>query len=251
MTLGERLKPFAAPPHLRVDALGRCPLFRSLRPEVLWDLAPGTTLYQTRRRQPIFREDDDTNRCWLLVSGLAKIAQSTACGRVIIHRLVVPGELLGGLSAGPGSPALATSAVALEASLVLTIEQPFIDQALLRHPGLGRNAVRLLLQRLRQMEDDHVRLATGKVEERLAELLVRLAEKVGRPGPEGVQLGLTREDLAQMVGTNHFSVSRQLAQWESQGFLLSRREVVVVVDGPGLLEAARPQVVVETTRRAG
>ena len=112
-----------------------------------------------------------------------------------------------------------TTAVALEESLVLALSQPAFLRTLLEHPGLGRNAVRLLAERLRHMEEDHVRLATAKVEERLAQTLVRLAERVGRPCPEGVLLGLSREDLAQMVGTNHFSVSRQLAQWESEGFL--------------------------------
>jgi DNA-binding transcriptional regulator YhcF (GntR family) len=61
---------------------------------------------------------------------------------------------------------------------------------------------------------------------------------------------LTREELAQMVGTNHFSVSRQLTQWETEGFLLSRREVVVVVDGPGLLKATRARMAVDIARRA-
>lgn len=250
LTPGERLKPFAAPVHLRVDALGRCQLFRGLPPAALMDLAPGSTLFQARRRQAIFEEGDDACSCWLLVSGLAKIAQSTDCGRVIIHRLVGPGELLGGLAVGPGAPLPSTSAYTLDPSIVLSIEQPILERALLRHPELARNAVRLLAERLRQMEEDHMSLATRKVEDRLAELLVRLAEKVGRVYPEGVRLGLTREELAQMVGTNHFSVSRQLTQWEAEGFLLSRREVVVLVDAPGLLKATRARMAVEIARRA-
>lgn len=250
MTPGERLKPFAAPVHLRVDALGRCQLFRGLPVAALMDLAPGSTLYQVRRRQPIFQEGDETGVCWLLVSGLAKIAQSTDGGRMIIHRLVGTGELLGGLGGGLDSPTPSTSAYALDPSIVLAVEQSLFERTMQRHPGLARNAVRVLTERLRQMEGDHMRLATCKVEDRLAELLVRLAERVGRACAEGVQLGLTREDLAQMVGTNHFSVSRQLAQWEVEGFVLSRREVVVVKDGPGLLRATRARMAVDVARRA-
>ena len=214
------------------------------------DLAPGSTLYQVRRRQPIFQEGDETGVCWLLVSGLAKIAQSTDGGRMIIHRLVGTGELLGGFGAGLDSPTPSTSAYALDPSIVLAVEQTLFERTMQRHPALARNAVRVLTERLRQMEDDHMRLATCKVEDRLAEILVRLAERVGRACAEGVQLGLTREDLAQMVGTNHFSVSRQLAQWEVEGFVLSRREVVVVKDGPGLLRATRARMAVDVARRA-
>ena len=214
------------------------------------DLAPGSTLYQVRRRQPIFQEGDETPVCWLLVSGLAKIAQSTDGGRMIIHRLVGTGELLGGIGAGLDSPTPSTSAYALDPSIVLAVEQSLFERTMQRHHGLARNAVRVLTERLRQMEDDHMRLATCKVEDRLAELLVRLAERVGRACAEGVQLGLTREDLAQMVGTNHFSVSRQLAQWEVEGFVLSRREVVVVKDGPGLLRVTRARMAVDIARRA-
>jgi len=130
-----------------------------------------------------------------------------------------------------------TAAIMLEPSLVLGVQQAMFEGALSRYAVLGRNAVRVMTERLRQLEEDHVGLATQKLEVRLAAQLVRLAEKYGRARPEGLVLGLTREDLAHLVGASLFSVSRQLAQWEAGGLLISRREQVAVVDGPALLAA--------------
>jgi CRP-like cAMP-binding protein len=45
-----------------------------------------------------------------------------------------------------------------------------------------------------------------------------------------VEIGLSREELAQLTGTTLFTVSRLLSQWEKQGIVSSRREAVVVCD---------------------
>lgn len=235
------LKNLAAPVDVRVELLSRCPLFRGLVPEVLWLLASATQVFEVRSRHVLFHEGDRLDSCWMLTSGLAKVMQSTAGGREVIHRLVGPGELLSSLVL-ESRAATSTSAIILEPSLVLSVQQAMFEGALIRYAVLGRNAVRVMAERLRQLEEDHVSLASQKLEVRLAAQLVRLAEKHGRVQPEGLVLSLTREDLADLVGASLFSVSRQLGQWEADGLLISRRNQVAVVDGPALLAAAAQEI---------
>jgi CRP-like cAMP-binding protein len=65
---------------------------------------------------------------------------------------------------------------------------------------------------------------------------MRLLKQVGRPARGGIEISLSREELAQMTGTTLFSVSRLLSKWGEEGFVLPRREAVVVLDAGRLAE---------------
>jgi CRP-like cAMP-binding protein len=53
---------------------------------------------------------------------------------------------------------------------------------------------------------------------------------MGWPVNGGVEVGLSREDLAQMTGTTLFTVSRLLSAWEALGMVMLRREAVTICD---------------------
>jgi CRP-like cAMP-binding protein len=59
---------------------------------------------------------------------------------------------------------------------------------------------------------------------------MRLVKQVGRPVRGGIEISLSREELAQMTGTTLFTTSRLLAKWGGEGFIQPRREAVVVLD---------------------
>jgi len=225
--LPDKLATLSVPLPARLSLASRCPLFRGLAPEALESLVKESSLREARRRQRLFEQGDPAPWVWVLTAGLVKVTNTTDRGDEVILRLTGPGEVLAGVGLGAGASHL-VSAVALEPSQVLVWSRPLLEAALEHHPTLARNALRIMRERLRELEEDHALLATRKLEQRLALLLVRLAGRYGRPCDEGTSLGLTREELGQMVGTDVFGVSRLLASWESQGLVLSRREVVVI-----------------------
>jgi CRP-like cAMP-binding protein len=69
---------------------------------------------------------------------------------------------------------------------------------------------------------------------RVARQLVRLQEQIGRPANGSVEIGLSREDLAQMTGTTLFTVSRLLSAWEARGLVHARRESVTICETESL-----------------
>jgi CRP-like cAMP-binding protein len=87
---------------------------------------------------------------------------------------------------------------------------------------------------LRELEDRFHEVATGKVGPRVALQLLRLLKTIGRPVRAGVEVELSREELAQMTGTTLFTVSRLLSAWEALGVVKPRREVAAVCDVPSL-----------------
>jgi CRP-like cAMP-binding protein len=80
------------------------------------------------------------------------------------------------------------------------------------------------------MEERFREIATEKVGSRVARQLVRLVEQIGRQVSDGVEIGLSREDVAQMTGTTLFTVSRLLSEWETAGLVMPRREAVIIRD---------------------
>ena len=66
--------------------------------------------------------------------------------------------------------------------------------------------------------------------------LLRLVKQVGKESHGGVEVSLSREELAQMTGTTLFTISRILSKWGEQGFVLPRREAVLVRDQQRLVE---------------
>jgi len=76
----------------------------------------------------------------------------------------------------------------------------------------------------------------GKLNKRLALVLLRLLKQVGKPSGDGIQVSLSRLELGQMTGTTLFTISRILSKWAEQGFVVPRRDAVLVND-PKRLES--------------
>lgn len=222
---------------LRLVLISQAPLFRGVAADQQLEVASRARDRHVRRREVVFREGDAANETYLLGTGRLKITQLAANGQEVLIRLIGPGEVCGGLGADPGG-VHPYSAEGLETSHVLAWERHVLDDLLDRFPILGRNALRIQSERLRTLEESYRELATERVPPRLAHALLRLVGHIGRPCEGGVKVALSREELAQMVGTTLFTVSRLLSAWESRGLVLGRREAVVVRDLGGLADLA-------------
>ena len=67
-----------------------------------------------------------------------------------------------------------------------------------------------------------------------------MSRQCGQTGPEGVLITqpLTRQELADLTGATLYTVSRTLAKWESQGFLESRKRLLLLKSLKNLEEVA-------------
>jgi CRP-like cAMP-binding protein len=237
----------------RAAYLASAPLFKALAPSALEEIAAAARETRVGAKRPLFSEGTPARDLVLLTAGRMKITQLTASGDVVIQRIAAPGEVVSGPGLAPSS-LHTTTAVALEPCDALVWDVRGFDGLAERYPLLQRNALRILAQRVRDLEERYRELATERVSARLARTLLRLLGQLGRPRGEAVVIALSREELGQMIGATLFSVSRLLSQWETQGVVLAVREAVVVKD-PGrlvrLAEAAASELsAVSSARRA-
>ena len=169
----------------------------------------------------------------VLQSGSVKHTQLSPNGDEVLLRMSGTGEALNP-QADPNTCNHSCSARAMEQCHAWVWEYNRLQHMLDRYPQLRRNISRVLASRLHELEERFREVATEKVARRLALVLVRLLKQVGKTHDLGVQVSLSREDLAQMTGTTLFTVSRLLSKWSQQGLVIPKRESVIVKDAEGL-----------------
>ena len=95
-------------------------------------------------------------------------------------------------------------------------------------------------RRLRTAHDSVKSLAVDPVEARLAATLLRLADREGARGKDGIALPfhLTRQSLADMSGTTVETAIRVLGRWLKEGLLADDGGRLVILDQAELRDRA-------------
>ncbi len=223
-------------PDLRAErvhaAVQSLPMFRGLPPEerawvesvaVMRDLAKGDLLWD---------EGDPADSLTLIVSGRVKIVRH-GDGADVILEIFGTGEPVGAVAVY-NRMRYPASAVALEPTALLCMPARDYFALLERHPDLSRTLVgeltRLYVALSRKLQD----MRTQRVEARIAQLFLGLAERMGRPDEAGtrIPMHLSRQEVAEMVGTTVESAIRVLSRWGRDGVLTSgeRQFVIPSVD---------------------
>lgn len=180
------------------------------------------------RGKTIFFEGDLVQQVMLLTAGSVKFSQVGEQGKEVILRVVGPGNALC-LKCFPKQSHSAT-AVALERSAVLVWETRQFEALKQRFPILERNVAYVLLHTLNELEMHFRQVSTERVASRLSGQLFGLTEQVGRPVNGCLEIVLSQKDLAQLVGTTLFTVSRLLGRWEQKGIVKTKRCSVQVLN---------------------
>jgi CRP/FNR family transcriptional regulator, nitrogen oxide reductase regulator len=214
----------------------RMELFRDLSLSECAEIAMVARERVFLRGETIFREDDPTGLVYAVVSGYVKTVRSNRVGKLVILHLAGPGEVLDGLRLSTASNHLFT-AQAMGRCQVLTWDARVFEEFVRRFPILQSNATRLLFRRLRMTEGRLHELATERVPQRLARVLLRLivqSERCERCQP----IDLSCEELAQMAGTTLYTVSRLLCSWAAERIIQPERSAILVENLPGLIHVA-------------
>lgn len=160
----------------------------------------------------------------------AKITQLTPDGHRVLIRYLGPGQEFGLVAVLSGFE-YPTSVQAVEECEALAWEGELLAQLIERYPQIAFNALRTLAQQNQAQQRRYQELLTKRVEQRLAQAILRLAEQVGHKTAEGLQLDilLSRESLAEMVGTDIYTVSRLMSRWTRSGFIQADRQSVLLL----------------------
>jgi CRP/FNR family transcriptional regulator len=207
-----------------LSAVRALPVFRGLPLDDQRRLAALATLREYTRGDIVWSEGEPAEALTLIVKGRVKVVRRAEGGDVIIE-IFEEGEPVGALAVYNCMPYPA-SAVCLEPATLLHLPRREYFELLDRHPEFARAVIReltkLVLALTRKVEE----MRGQRVEVRIAQLFLDLAGRMGRESRSGIEipLHLSRQEVADLVGTTVESAIRVLSRW-------GRGKVVITGEG--------------------
>lgn len=180
--------------------------------------------------QRIFYEGEPNLGIFILCSGKAKLSRSSKVGRKQITGIVGPCGLLEEKDLFLKDRRTVT-AEAMEDSTVCFVKREDFLEFLKQNPPVAVKMIGQLSRELEQAEEKIAALTEMDVKRRLADLLVRLGERYGEATPEGrrIELALTREEMAEMVGTTQETVIRVLSGFKKKRLIKDFEKKILLI----------------------
>lgn len=207
---------------------------KALGKDELIRLANCKTSKIVRKGETIFTEGETINGVFCVKDGVCKMTKLSANGRDQIVHLVKKGELLGQRSMISDEPAN-LSAIALEDMQVCFIPKSEILGFFNNNNQFSMNVMRTICGDLKEADNVMVDMAQKTVKARLAHTLLYLEENFGTDTDKSLKLQLSREEIANMIGTATESCIRLLSE-------LNKAEIIKL-DGKKIIITNRKELV--------
>lgn len=194
------------------------PLLAGLKKDDREALAPLCRMRGYDKGDTIFQEGEPADRIYFVHIGQVKIVKA-AGGRDVIIELLGPGEPVGAVAVFERRP-FPASAIALEPSGILSIPEREFFALLEKRPEMMRHLLAGLTYRL-MMVNKRIADLMGSAELRAARLFLTLADRVGIPRGSGVfvPLTLSRQEIADLIGTTLETAIRLMSRWQKDGLV--------------------------------
>jgi CRP-like cAMP-binding protein len=206
-------------------------IFNSLSPEDMKEISPYFLSGKYRKKEAIFSEGDTSDWLYIVKRGKVKITKISHDGKEIILEIISPMDFFGGIAVLRGFPYPA-NAVAMEDTEVLKISRRNLMSVVDRFPNLMYCMATNIGDRIKGSHETLKSIALEKVESRIASLLIKLSDKAGETTPDGVviTMKLTKQDIAEMVGTTVETSIRTMSKLSKSGLVSTRAGKIVIRD---------------------
>lgn len=191
---------------------------KALTTEELMRISACKTSKIIRKGETIFEEGESLKGVYCIKDGVCKLTKLSANGKDQIVKLVIKGELLGQRSL-VGSETTNLSAVALNDMEVCFIPKDEIINDLQKSRDFSMDMLHHMATDLRESDNVIVDMAQKSVKQRMAETLLHLQDKFGVDNEGMLNLLLSREDYANLVGTATESAIRILSEFKREGYI--------------------------------
>jgi CRP-like cAMP-binding protein len=195
-------------------------LFCELSPDELDTLAAVAEPRRFEARQIIIEQGSRGTEMYALWHGKLKVARNTDDGREVTLAILEAGDVFGELAMLDGGARTATVET-LEACELLILRRNDVIGFLENHPKVMRQLIQELCARLRSVDEKVQDTLFLPLAPRLGKALKALAEQHGDASGNGIRidLKLTQQEIANLVGASRESVNKQLNAWQEAGMV--------------------------------
>lgn len=185
-----------------------------------------------KKNQPLFVEGSTPRGVFCINEGKVKIFTRGEEGKEQIIHIAKPGEIVGFRAMFSGDPYKVAATTLEECNICFINKSDFLDMVD-TNSSLRNGLMKELSKELADRATFITNMAQKSVRERLAFALILLQDIYGED-----MINLTREDLANFVGTATETLIRLLKDFKDEDLIVTHARKIEIIDRDGLLEVA-------------
>jgi CRP/FNR family transcriptional regulator len=206
---------------------------RAMSKEELKKVSDSKTSKLVRKGETIFEEGEKLNGVFCVRNGVSKLSKLSLNGKDQIVKLVTKGEVLGQRSVIVDETAN-LSATAIDDMEVCFIPKDHIVQVLQTNPNFTVEVLRHMAHDLKEADDVIVNMSQKTVKQRIAEAFLYLKSNFGEDKEGYLILTLSREEMANVVGTATESCIRIISEFKKKARIKTSGKKIGIADERGL-----------------
>lgn len=206
-------------------------IFENISPSALALLAAEGVLKKYEKGQHVFRDKDEVNTIYIIISGLTAIYKINSLGEKKIIFVYGSGNILNEVIVQE-LPASANCEIQETARLLCFPKTVFIE-AMERDFVLTKTVLSMMSTKVRRLYRQLKNTSNSlRGDKRIAAKLWKLSNDHGKPHKDGtiIDMELSITYLADMVGSKRETVSRQIKLLTEQGLVIIKNNHFIVTD---------------------
>lgn len=188
----------------------------------------------------VVRRGAAADELYVVISGKLKAGVTLATGRDTTFDFLGANEVFGEIALFAGGTRTA-DIEAVEDCELLVLRRPEVLLAIRQEPEIATTLLQVMAERIVSLSETIEDVSSLDAGTRFARSLLKLAERFGtEPAPQNlqIQLKLSQQDLADLVGVSRVFVNGKLKSWEREGILTHRSGRLTIHDITRLRRAA-------------
>jgi CRP/FNR family transcriptional regulator, cyclic AMP receptor protein len=204
-------------------------IFANLSEEDAQELMAVARKRSFRAGEVIFHRDDPGQVLYVIKEGKVKIALISPDGQEISLVVFGKGECFGEFALLDGEPRSA-DAIALDKVECYTLQRSDFQNAIMKHPTIAIQVLEVLSRRLRKTDQMVENLIFLDVYGRVAKKLLELANEHGVKVDDGtrIEVRLTQQELASMVGASRESVNKVMGYFTDKQYISTDKHKITI-----------------------
>jgi CRP/FNR family cyclic AMP-dependent transcriptional regulator len=210
--------------------LARIPLFASIDAAALLDLQTRMHSRRFSRAETIFLKGEPGDTLYVIMEGEVKIVLAGSDGQESILVVLGEGDFFGEMALFDSKPRSA-DAVAVSDTSTCVLHRDVFEQFVREHPEVAFPIFRALTARIRRTTHRLEDVMFLDLPTRVAKKLLQLASKHGVQTPRGVRIDIpiSQQELAEMVGATRPRVNEQLRRLSKEGLIEVERQTILLL----------------------
>lgn len=180
-----------------------------------------------KRKETIYEAEDTPKYLYYVEEGRVRNYKVTADLKELVTSIYAEGEFFG-YTELLSQQAYQEYAVAIDGAKLSLIPKEDFEQLILSNKDVSINFIKLLANNVIDREQNLVSLAYNTVRKRVAEALCILYDKFKGKHSDTVEITISRDELASIVGTATESVIRILSEFKSDGYITTKGSLITV-----------------------